>query len=80
MASNHQRTTRHGLPAGDAELFTDDVDTGDELSNGVFHLDASVHLEKEELPGGCKKEFNRSGTDVVHRFCRRHGGLTHRLA
>ena len=80
MASNHQRTAGHGLAVGDSKLFSYDVHAGDELRHGVFYLDASVHLEEEELTGWCQEEFNRPGADVVHRFSRCHGGLAHGFA
>lgn len=55
------------LPRGDAQLLLDDVDAGDELGHRVLHLQSSVHLHEEELPGlfGGDEEFDGAGAAVV---------------
>jgi len=38
------------LTHGDHDLVPHEVNAGDFLSDRVFHLDAFVHFEEEELP------------------------------
>ena len=44
-----------GVAAGDGQLRGDQIHPGGLLGDGVFHLDARVHLEEDELVSGDQK-------------------------
>src|SRR6056297_538623 len=50
---------------GDPDLFDDEVNAGDHLSDGMLDLKARVHLYKEKLAVLVKK-FNGASTPVFH--------------
>ncbi|SPF81546.1 hypothetical protein PRI8871_03370 [Pseudoprimorskyibacter insulae] len=55
------------LALGDQDLRLNDVDTGDFFGDGVFHLNAGVHLDEIELAGfHIHQELDRAGAFVVH--------------
>ena len=65
------------LAGGDADLPFDEVDAGDHLGDGVFDLQAGVHLHKEELVRGVvgDEEFHGAGAGVVDAAGGVAGGL-----
>ena len=67
------------LARRDADLFLHQVDAADHLGDGVFHLQARVHLDEGELPV-LPEEFERAGIPVAElRQPRRHA-RTQRVA
>ncbi len=56
-----------GLTRGDPHLPFDEVEARDHLGDGVFDLQAGVHLHEEELVGlvGGDDEFHGAGAGVV---------------
>lgn len=71
---------REGLPGGDGDLRLHEVRAGDHLGDGVFHLDARVHLHEIELSVVGDDEFHRARAAVVHGFRGEDGGLAHAAA
>ena len=69
---------------GNAQLPLDEIETRYGFGHRMLHLQASVHLHKEEihsLVGALlDNEFNRARTHIVDRARRSHGGLAHLLA
>ena len=51
-------------PDGDAQLPLDEVESGDQLGDGVLDLQSGVHLEEEEL-AVLVEELDRAGVDVA---------------
>ena len=49
------------LAAGDTDLFLDQVDAGHLLRDGVFDLDAGVHLEDIVFLVAIDEEFDGAG-------------------
>ena len=65
------------LARRDADHLFDKIDTCHQFGDGMLHLQARVHLKKEEaavLPGD---EFHRAGGIVVHRLRQGHRLLAH---
>ena len=58
-----------GLARGDADLLLDEVDAGDQLRDGVLHLDAGVHLDEVELLA-LDEELDGAGAVVADRLAR----------
>jgi hypothetical protein len=54
-------------PRRDADLPVDEVDPGDELGDGMLHLQAGVHFKKIKFVRkiGVEDEFDGSGVEVV---------------
>jgi hypothetical protein len=65
------------LALSDSELFSNNVNTGDQFSDGMFDLNPSVHLQEKEFSRWSKKEFNRPGSDVIDGFCCSNRCLPH---
>ena len=57
----------------DADLGLDDIDAGDFLGDGMFHLDARIDLDEME-PAGLRveQELRGSGVSVPGRPCKPH--------
>src|SRR5699024_5295977 len=53
------------LASCDADLFLDQINTGDHFSDGVLDLNAGVHFNEEELAVFIQ-EFERTGTTVIN--------------
>ena len=76
---------RQRLAGGDAELPLDQVEAGDELGDGVFDLEAGVHLHEEEvvawavIGAACRgdDELDGAGADVTDCAGGLDGGLAH---
>ena len=66
-------------PGGDAQLFLHDVDAGNQLGYGVFHLHAGVHFDEEKLAVFIQK-FKRAGAAVADAFAGGHAGFADFLA
>ena len=71
---------RDGVAFGNADLFTHQVHTRDQFRDRVFHLQARVHLQEEELPRGVDKKFDRPCTDIIARPGHLNGTLPHRFS
>ena len=71
---------RHWLAVRDAKLLTDDVNTGDQFSDGVFNLDSGVHLKEKEFTRWCQQKFHGTRSNIINGFSRSHSGLPHRFA
>ena len=54
------------LARSDAQLPFDEILPGDHFRDGMFDLQASVHLDEIELPA-LIHELNGAGADVIHR-------------
>src|SRR5262249_42791618 len=50
---------------GDLDLQPHQVETGDLLGDGMFDLEARVHLEEVELAVRCEDELDGPGSDVA---------------
>ena len=48
-----------GVPFGDADLRLHDIDAGDQLRDGMLHLDARVDFEEVEVAVGVVEELDR---------------------
>lgn len=66
---------RQWQAAGDANLLANDVDAGDFLGDGVFHLHPGVHLHEVHLALG-EQELHGTGILVAHGLRRAHGEVT----
>ena len=55
---------REGLAGGHLQLSRDQIEPGHLLGHRVLDLEAGVHLEEEELPGGVHHELHRPGAHV----------------
>ena len=58
---------RQRQAAGDADLLADDVQPGDFLGDGVFHLHPGIHLHEVHLAVG-EQELHGTGILVAHRL------------
>ena len=56
---------RIALTEGNAELFGDEIDSGDRLGDGVFDLESGVDLEGHRGVGG-EEELDGARTSIVH--------------
>ena len=55
------------MTLGDEDLSPDQVDTGDHFGDGVFHLDAGVHLDKVVLARGLiHQELHSTGVHIAY--------------
>ena len=61
-------------PRRHAQLFLHNVHARNQLGNGVFHLHARVHLNKEKLAVFIQ-EFKRARAAIANAFARRHASL-----
>ena len=50
---------------GDAQLLLDEIDPGHELGDGMFDLEARIHLEKVELAVRREDELDRARIVIV---------------
>ena len=71
---------RQGLAIGDADHLFHEVDTGDQLGHGVFHLQTGVHFEEVEVLVAIHDEFDRTGTGVPNGLGQCDGLFAHGLA
>ena len=55
-----------GVALGDEDLGTHQVHAGDHLGDGVFHLDAGVHLDEIVVAVLVHQEFHRTGRHIAH--------------
>ena len=65
----------HGLPVGDAQLLSHEIDTVDELGDGMLDLNPRVHLEEIELTRLREQELDRPGAHVPDGAGSRRGSL-----
>ena len=72
---------RQRLATGHPQLPLHQVQAGDRFGDGVFDLQACVHLHEEETHAAFGRlfddELHRARAHVVHRLGRRHGGRAH---
>ena len=68
------------LAGGDADHLLDEIDAGDQFSDGMFDLEARVHLQEVEALVLAGDEFDRAGGIVVHGFRQRDRLLAHLAA
>ena len=71
---------RELLAGGDADHLLDEIDAGDEFGDGMFDLQARVHLQEVEALVLAGDEFDRAGGIVVHGFRQRDRLLAHLAA
>ena len=64
---------------GDAELLRHQIEAGDGLGDGVFHLQARVHFKEIECAGAVN-EFHRAGVSVACGGGNADSGFAYRLA
>src|SRR5262249_51234624 len=64
------------LPGGDPQLPADEIETGGELGDRMFHLETGVHLDEVEGAVG-DQELHRTGVGVAEGPCRGEGRLGH---
>jgi hypothetical protein len=65
------------LAGGDPDLVRDQVATRDELRNGMFDLEARIHLHEAERTAVVKEELTRPGTLVADGPGKSDSGLAH---
>ena len=71
----------HGPGGGNQQLFTDQVNAGDLLRDGVLNLDARVHFDEcGFMVDRVVEEFDRSGAAVAAFAGKFHGGFPDGLA
>ena len=68
-----------GQPRGHPQLLLHQVHPGNQLGDGVLHLDAGVHLDEIELPLGGQDELHRPRPHIARGFGGGHGGPAHLL-
>ncbi len=68
------------LAGGNPDHLLDEVDAGDELSDGMFDLQTGIHLQEVEALVLAGDEFDRAGGIVVHGLRQRHRLLAHPAA
>ena len=51
---------------GDVDLSPYQVDAGDHLGDGVFHLDAGVHFDEVVVAVLVHQELHSTGVDIAH--------------
>ena len=62
---------------GDADLFGDQIDTGDGFGDRVLNLESGVHLHEEKVLCVIQKKLDRTGAGIT--ACQRglHGRFSH---
>ena len=61
-----------------ADLRLHDVDTGDELGDGMLDLHARIHLHEEKVAArGIDDELYRTGVTVADMAAYSHRGIAH---
>lgn len=55
----------------------DEIDAGDPFSNGVLHLETSVHLKEVEILLRVDQKFDGAGRGVSDLFGQRYSAFTH---
>ena len=80
MAAHLQVVLTEGesFPRGHKQLRPDQIHTGDLLGDGMFHLQAGVHLEEIKVFAR-KQKLDRARVDVPNGLCGRDGGAGHPL-
>ena len=68
------------LAVRDQDLLLDQVDTGNLFGDGMFHLDAGIHLDEVVVALGIYEELDGAGVGVLGGFGGADGGLAHFLA
>ncbi len=71
---------RELLAGRDADHLFDQIDTGDQFSHGMLHLQPRVHLQEIEALVLARDKFDRSRGIVVHGFCKRDRLFAHLAA
>ena len=66
-----------GCAGGNFDLQADQVEAGDELRNGVLHLQAGVHLQEVEAAVGIHQKFHRACIVVAGGAGGPYRGLPH---
>ncbi len=66
-----------GLTRSHAHLLSHQIDAGNELGDGMLHLQACVHLQEVEVPIFAEEELHRAGSLVIHRLGGFDGDLAH---
>ncbi len=59
------------LARRDGKLQLDEVQSGHQFGHRVLDLQAGIHLQEAEVPGGIEQEFDRPGPDIADRPRRR---------
>ncbi|MPM83949.1 hypothetical protein SDC9_131019 [bioreactor metagenome] len=79
MPAGHELLLRNPnvMRQGNLNLRLDQIDPEDTLRYGVFHLNARVHLHKEETPVLRQQEFHRTRVLVPDAAGNLHRGLLH---
>jgi len=65
---------------GDGDLQLDQVEAGDLLGDGMFHLQACVHLKKVKIVVGVYQELDRTGVGIAAGAGQTHCGIAHAFA
>ena len=71
---------RKRLARRHAQLHRHQIQTGNRFGDGMFHLEARVHLHEVEIARSIEQEFQRSRTFVVDRLHRTRRDCAHALA
>ena len=66
---------RQRLSIGDRQLKFDQIEIGGELSHRMFHLQAGIHLQEEELSVVVGEEFHSACPGVSDGRCSQPGRL-----
>ena len=69
---NAYQLAAEGIPLGYKYLGTDYVYAGDDLCDGVLHLNAGVHFYKVVLALAVNKELKGAGGHIAHVLCYLH--------
>ena len=70
-----QRLTR-----GNTDHLLDQINAGDQLGHGMFHLQPGVHFQKIEIARRIHDKFHRARAGISNRFGQGAGLLAHRAA
>ncbi len=57
---------RQFFAIGHADHLFDQINAGDQLGHGVFHLQTRVHFKEIEIPVAIDNEFHRAGTGIAN--------------
>ena len=62
-----------GIAFGDEDLSLDDIDAGDQLGDGMFHLNPRIHFDEVVITVFINEKLDGAGTAVFDGFCQSDG-------
>ena len=62
-----------GIAFGDEDLSLDNIDAGDQLGDGMFHLNPRIHFDEVVITVFINEKLDGAGTAVFDGFCQSDG-------